>query len=258
LFTPLTGRSVIVTGGSRGIGLGIARAFARAGARVLIVARGREQAEAAVEAIRGEGHQASYVLADLAAPSAAQRMVDCAVDRHGGVDVLCCNAGIFPSAPLRDLTAEAIDEVLAVNLRAAMLAVRACLEPMERAGGGRIVLTSSITGPITGYPGWAHYGASKAAQLGFMRTAAIELARLRVTINAVLPGNIYTEDTDELDDHVRSMKRSIPLGRLGTVDDVASAVLFLASDEAGYITGQAIVVDGGQVLPESLTALDEA
>ena len=148
--------------------------------------------------------------------------------------------------------------MLAVNLRAAMLAVRACLEPMERAGGGRIVLTSSITGPITGYPGWAHYGASKAAQLGFMRTAAIELARLRVTINAVLPGNIYTEDTDELDDHVRSMKRSIPLGRLGTVDDVASAVLFLASDEAGYITGQAIVVDGGQVLPESLTALDEA
>jgi len=259
VFTPLTGRSVIVTGGSRGIGRGIARAFARVGARVLIVARGQEPAAATVEAIRADGYEASYLLADLAEAGTAQRMVDCAVDRHGGVDVLCCNAGIFPSAPLRDLTAEQIDQVLAVNLRAAMLAVRACVRPMERARRGRIVLTSSITGPITGYPGWAHYGASKAAQLGFIRTAAIELAPLGVTINAVLPGNIITEGLDDLGaDYLRSMERSIPLGRLGSVDDVANAALFLASDEAGYITGQTIVVDGGQVLPESLMAVDEA
>jgi len=172
--------------------------------------------------------------------------------------VLCCNAGIYPATTLGEMTAGDIDRVLAVNLRSMMLSVRACLPHMERAGGGRVILTSSITGPITGYPGWSHYGASKAAQLGFMRTAAIELARARVTINAVLPGNIVTEGLEDLgEEYVRQMERSIPLGRLGSVEDVAHAALFLASDEAGYITGQTIVVDGGQVLPESLMALEE-
>src|SRR5215471_6281951 len=156
------------------------------------------------------------------------------------------------------MTAEEIDQVLAVNVRSMMLSVRACLPAMERVGGGRVILTSSITGPITGYPGWSHYGASKAAQLGFMRTAAIELARAGVTINAVLPGNIVTEGLEDLgEDYLRRMEASIPLGRLGSVEDVAHAALFLASDEAGYITGQTIVVDGGQVLPESLMALDD-
>jgi 3-oxoacyl-[acyl-carrier protein] reductase len=258
VFTPISGRSVIVTGGSRGIGIGIARVFARAGARVLIVSRGEEAAQAAVDEMRARGHDASYLLADLAEPAAAEALAAAAVERHGGIDVLCCNAGIFPTALLREMTAADIDQVLAVNLRATMLAVRACLPAMEEAGRGRVVLTSSITGPITGYPGWSHYGASKAAQLGFLRTAAIELAPLGITINAVLPGNIATEGLDDLgDDYLRAMERSIPLGRLGSVEDVAHAVLFLASDEAGYITGQTIVVDGGQVLPESLMALDQ-
>jgi 3-oxoacyl-[acyl-carrier protein] reductase len=132
-----------------------------------------------------------------------------------------------------------------------MLAVRACLPAMEQAGRGRIVLTSSITGPITAHPGWSHYGASKAAQLGFMRNAAVELAPLGITINAVLPGNIATEGLDDLgEDYLRDVARAIPLGRLGTVEDIAHAALFLATDEAAYITGQTLVVDGGQVLPE--------
>jgi 3-oxoacyl-[acyl-carrier protein] reductase len=258
MFTPITGRSVIVTGGSRGIGRGIARVFARAGARVLVVARGEDAARETVDAITAEGGQASYLLADLADPGSAQALARTALGRHGGIDVLCCNAGIYPAALLRDMTAEDIDLVLAVNVRSMMLSVRACLPAMERGGGGRVILTSSITGPITGYPGWSHYGASKAAQLGFLRTAAIELARARITINAVLPGNIVTEGLEDLgEDYLRQMERSIPLGRLGSVEDVANAALFLASDEAGYITGQTIVVDGGQVLPESLTAMDE-
>jgi 3-oxoacyl-[acyl-carrier protein] reductase len=258
MFTPITGRSVIVTGGSRGIGRGIARVFARAGARVLVVARGEDAARETVDAITANGGQASYLLADLADPSSAQALARTALGRHGGIDVLCCNAGIYPAALLRDMTAEDIDLVLAVNVRSMMLSVRACLPAMERGGGGRVILTSSITGPITGYPGWSHYGASKAAQLGFLRTAAIELARARITINAVLPGNIVTEGLEDLgEDYLRQMERSIPLGRLGSVEDVANAALFLASDEAGYITGQTIVVDGGQVLPESLTAMDD-
>jgi 3-oxoacyl-[acyl-carrier protein] reductase len=258
MFTPITGRSVVVTGGSRGIGKGIARVFAGAGARVLIVARGEEAARTTVAEIAAAGGQASYLLADLGEPRSAVALARAAVERHGGVDVLCCNAGIYPASPLRDMTADDIDRVLAVNVRSMMLSVRACLPLMERAGGGRVILTSSITGPITGYPGWAHYGASKAAQLGFLRTAAIELARSRITINAILPGNIVTEGLEDMgEDYLRRMERSIPLGRLGSVEDVAHAALFLASDEAGYITGQTIVVDGGQVLPESLMAVEE-
>jgi 3-oxoacyl-[acyl-carrier protein] reductase len=120
-----------------------------------------------------------------------------------------------------------------------------------------VIQTSSITGPVTGYPGWAHYGASKAGQLGFMRTAAIELAASGITVNAIMPGNIVTEGLADLgDEYLRQMTGSIPLRRLGTVSEIGHTALFLASDEAGYITGQTIVVDGGQVLPESLAALE--
>ena len=128
---------------------------------------------------------------------------------------------------------------------------------MKAKKSGRIILTSSITGPETGFPGWSHYGASKAGQLGFMRTAAIELAPHGITVNALLPGNIATEGLAELgEDYVRKMTASIPMRRLGSVADVAHAALFFASDEAAYITGQSLVVDGGQILPESLSALE--
>ncbi len=128
----------------------------------------------------------------------------------------------------------------------------------ERRAGGRIIITSSITAPITGYPGWTHYAASKAGQLGFMRSAAMEMSRYGVTVNAVMPGNICTEGLADLgDDYLRQMAGSIPLRRLGNVDDIGNAALFLASVEANYITGQTIVVDRGQVLPESLDAMKE-
>ena len=121
-----------------------------------------------------------------------------------------------------------------------------------------MVVTSSITGPLTGFPGWTHYGASKAGQLGFIKTAAMELSRYNTTINAVKPGNIKTEGLQDLgEDYLATMAASIPLKRLGTVEDIANAALFFASDEAGYITGQQIVIDGGQTLPESLEALEE-
>jgi 3-oxoacyl-[acyl-carrier protein] reductase len=251
VFTSMKGRSAVVTGGSRGIGKGIARVFADAGMRVLIVARGEEAAAATVSEIQGAGGDASYLLADMGDVATAELVARTAVERHGGVDVLCCNAGIFPSSSVRTISAEEIDQVLGVNLRGTMLAVRACLPAMERAGRGRVVITSSVTGPVTGYAGWSHYGASKAGQLGFMRTAAIELAPLGVTVNAILPGNIATESLESLgDDYAAGVRQAIPMGRLGTVEEVAHAALFLASDEAGYITGQTLVVDGGQVLPE--------
>ena len=121
-----------------------------------------------------------------------------------------------------------------------------------------MVLTSSITGPVTGYPGWSHYGASKAGQLGFLKTAAMELSRYNTTTNAVLPGNIITEGLEGLgEDYLATMAASIPLKRLGKVEDIANAALFFASQEAAYITGQTLIVDGGQILPESLEAIQE-
>jgi 3-oxoacyl-[acyl-carrier protein] reductase len=156
------------------------------------------------------------------------------------------------------MTLEQWNHVLTTNLTGSFLSVRACTPALAASGRGRIVLTSSITGPITGFPGWSHYGASKAGQLGFMRTAAIELAPRRITVNAVLPGNIRTEGLDGVGgDYIAKMTASVPQGRLGSVEDIAYAALFFASDEAAYITGQSMVIDGGQVLPESLMALEE-
>jgi 3-oxoacyl-[acyl-carrier protein] reductase len=253
MFTSLEGRSVIVTGASKGIGKGIAAGFARAGARVLVVGR---DAAAATATAKELGDTASAFAADVADPDACAAMAAAAIERHGGIDVLCANAGIFPDVKLGDMSAAHIDQVLGTNLKGTMLSVISCLPALEATGHGRVILTSSITGPITGFPGWAHYGASKAGQLGFMRTAAVELARKAITVNAVLPGNILTEGLVELgQEYQDSMAASIPAGRLGTVDDIANLCLFLATDEAAYVTGQAIAVDGGQVLPESLDAL---
>jgi 3-oxoacyl-[acyl-carrier protein] reductase len=197
------------------------------------------------------------VCADVAVVEDCRKLAQTATELFGGIDVLCANAGVFPDKPFEEMTEEDVDHVLGCNVKGTMFSVQACLPALAASGHGRVVLTSSITGPITGYPGWAHYGASKAAQLGFLRTAAIELAPKGITINAVMPGNIATEGLDEMgEDYIRGMEATIPQHRLGTVADIGHAALFFASDEAGYITGQTLVVDGGQVLPESPAALE--
>jgi len=180
------------------------------------------------------------------------------LERHGALDIVCANAGIFPSGRLEDLTPEDIEQVIGVNFKGTVFIVQAALSALTASGHGRVVITSSITGPITGYPGWSHYGASKAAQLGFIRTAAMELAPKQITINAVLPGNIVTEGLVEMgQEYMDQMASAIPAGRLGGVADIGNAALFFATDEAAYITGQTLVVDGGQVLPESNMAIAE-
>jgi 3-oxoacyl-[acyl-carrier protein] reductase len=256
VFTPVEGCSVVVTGGSRGIGRGIAEVFARAGARVLITARDAVALEETAAALRADGGEVETVAVDVSRPEGCAEMAAAAVHRFGGIDVLCANAGIFPSRALADMTEADLDLVLGVNVKGTFFAVTACLPALTTSGRGRVVLTSSITGPVTGFPGWSHYGASKAAQLGFLRTAAIELAPRGITVNAVLPGNVLTEGLQELGDaYLAGMAAGIPLRRLGSVADIGNAALFLATQEAGYITGQTLVVDGGQVLPESLEAL---
>ncbi len=258
MFTSIQRRSVIVTGGSKGIGRGIARVFAAAGANVLITARDADGLASAADDLADLAGSVSTLAVDVTDPVDCAAMVRTAVERYGGLDVLCANAGIFPSRRLEDLTASDLDKVLGINLKGTIFSVQAAVEALTASGRGRIVLTSSITGPMTGYPGWSHYGASKAAQLGFMRTAAMELAKRKITVNAVLPGNIKTEGLDGMgQQYLDGMAASVPLGRLGEVADIGNAALFFASDEAAYITGQSLVVDGGQVLPESAAALAE-
>jgi 3-oxoacyl-[acyl-carrier protein] reductase len=257
MFNSLKGRSVIVTGSSKGIGRGIALRFGLEGCQILVVSRKLSEAQAVVAEIVNAGGKAMAFAADVTQQKDVEAMARAAIDAFGGIDVLCANAGIFPAAKLGAMTEADFDLVIDTNLKGMFLSVSACLPAMKAKRGGRIILTSSITGPVTGFPGWSHYGASKAGQLGFMRTAAIELAPYGITVNAVLPGNIATEGLAGLGaDYIRQMEASVPMRRLGSVADVANAALFFASDEAAYITGQGMVIDGGQILPESLAALE--
>ena len=255
MLTSLTDKSVIVTGGSKGIGRGIATVFARQGAKVTIAARGEDALKKAAAEIGGH---VRHELCDVSDWESVKAMVDRTAAAQGGLDVLCANAGAFPQTKIVDMDPSEWDVVMATNLRSSFLCVKAAIPHFEAAGKGRVVLTSSITGPITGFPGWTHYGASKAGQLGFLKTAAMELSRYNTTINAVMPGNIYTEGLQDLgQEYLDTMAASIPLKRLGSVEDIGNAALFFASDEAAYITGQQIVVDGGQIIPESLEAIEE-
>ena len=256
MFTSISGRSVLVTGGTKGIGKGIAAGFAAEGANVVIVGRDAGVGERAAAELGAGGRAVSFVRGDVSDPASCAAVVAETEERHGGLDVVCCNAGIFPAARLSEMTPEQLEDVLAINLKGTFFIVQAAIPALRRTGRGRVIVTSSITGPITGYSGWTHYGASKAGQLGFMRSAALELARDGITINAIMPGNIITEGLADLGpEYLRSMEASIPLGRLGSIEDIASAALFLATEEAGYITGQTLVIDGGQTVPESLEAM---
>ena len=246
------GKSIIVTGASRGIGRGIARNFAANGGKVMLAARNEADLNAALEEITEAGGTARGMSCDVGDWASVQRLVAETAQAFGGVDVLCANAGVYPQTKIVELDPDEWDEVLKTNLKSNFLCVKACLAEFAKRPGGRVVLTSSITGPFTAFPGFSHYGASKAGQLGFMRVAALELARYGATINAVLPGTVLTEGLAANGQaFLNSAAAGIPLGRLGTVDDIANSVMFLASDYASYVTGQTIVVDGGQILPET-------
>jgi 3-oxoacyl-[acyl-carrier protein] reductase len=252
MFQSLQGKTVIVTGGSMGIGKGIARVFAKHGANVAVVARNLEAAQACAAELNGDGSTVVALKGDVQDRESMKAVAKEVHEQFGGIDVLCANAGIFPSANLETMTNEDWDTVMNTNAKGTFHAVQACIPYLKQAEYGRIVITSSITGPVTGYPGWSHYAASKAAQLGFMRTAALELAGDGITVNAVLPGNVLTEGLEGMgEDYLEEMASAIPMKKLGRVEDIGYAALFLASKEAGFITGQSIIVDGGQILPEN-------
>ncbi len=237
----------LVIGAARGIGGAIADRLAEEGG-ILVLADRREE-EGRARAVR---LGATFVACDVGDPASVQAAVKLAVAQQGRLDILVQNAGIFPETLIPDIAMAEWDEVLGVNLRGCFAAVQAAFEPMQIQRYGRIVLTSSITGPRVVPPGHAHYAASKAGINGLIRAAALEGAPFQICVNGVEPGNILTEGmrAERSSDFIASMERSVPLGRLGTPKDIANAVLFLASDEAEFITGTTIIVDGGQILPE--------
>jgi 3-oxoacyl-[acyl-carrier protein] reductase len=245
------GKTALVFGGARGIGRAIALRLVEEGARVVIGDPLEVEGRAAAEDLSRHG-EALFVGADVGDKGSVDRAVGSALARFGRIDILVQNAGIYPLTLLPDIAVEEWDRVLRVNLGGCFLAIQACIAPMRAQGGGRIVLTSSITGPRVTSPGHGHYSASKAGINGLIRAAALELAPHGITVNGVEPGNIMTEGVSagRSPEFVAAMERSVPLGRLGTPRDVAHAVLFLASDEAAYITGTTLIIDGGQILPE--------
>ncbi|MGD9537414.1 MAG: SDR family oxidoreductase [Alphaproteobacteria bacterium] len=249
----LEGKAVIVTGGTNGIGVAIVTTFAREGARVLFTGRNAARGKAVAKAVAASGGEAHFLRCDAARAADARAMAKAALARFGRIDVLAHNAGIWPRVMLANMTERDWDQVVDNNLKGTFLAVKACMPAMIAQRYGRIVITSSITGVRVGTVGLAHYSASKGGQNGFLYSAALELAPHGITVNAVEPGNILVRDPKTDPDakaQIARYRSAIPLKRLGAPQDVANAVLFLASDEASYITAQSIIVDGGQIRPE--------
>jgi 3-oxoacyl-[acyl-carrier protein] reductase len=253
----LNDQVAVVTGAARGIGRGIASVLASEGARVVLCDIDAEQADQTATEFRVQGLDVVALTTDVTDRSSVTAVAERVYAEHGRIDIVAANAGIYPMTELGAIDDALWDRVMDVNVKGALRVVQACVPSMVSRQYGRVVLTSSITGPITGQPGYAHYGASKAALLGFMRSVAVELATSGVTINAVLPGNVATPGlASTSDDHQRQMLSSIPMGYFADPEDVGWAVRFLASPEARYITGQTLVVDGGQVLPEAPLPVD--
>ncbi|WP_049820360.1 SDR family oxidoreductase [Bradyrhizobium japonicum] len=253
----LTERVALVTGGGRGIGAAIVTRLAEAGARVVIANRSQDVADAFAADLIRRGLAVSTAPFDKLDRSALGVLVDCVTGRFGRLDILVHNAGGCPWAALDDLDEDKLEEALSINLTAAIWLIQAAVPHMRIRRYGRILVTSSISSRLT-MGGGAHYSAAKAGVNAFIRGAAFELARDGITANVVEPGFIAKPGRGSLStaENLSRIARHVPMGRIGTADDVAYAMLYLASEQASYVTGQSIVVDGGTTLPETGFAVE--
>jgi len=243
----LNGKVALVTGASRGIGRAIATRLAEQGAVVVAAARGTN-ADACVGALTARGLKADAIALDVTDSAALEKVPADIVARHGRLDIVVSNAGITRDQLLMRMKREDWDAVIATNLTAAFVLAQAAVRPMIRQRSGRIVAISSVVGQV-GNAGQANYAASKAGLIGFVKALAREVASRSITVNAIAPGMIDTDMTKAINDRAQvDWAAQIPLGRLGTVDDVAAAACFLASDEAAYITGHVLAVNGGMYM----------
>jgi 3-oxoacyl-[acyl-carrier protein] reductase len=243
----LSGKVAIVTGGSRGIGRTVATMLASRGARVVAAARG-DNAASTVAEIQAAGKQAEVASLEVTDAGSIDAMIAAVLERHGRIDILVNNAGITRDQLMLRMKRDDWDQVIATNLTSAFVCSQAVLKPMLKQRSGRIVNISSVVGQ-TGNAGQVNYAASKAGLIGFSKALARELASRSITVNVVAPGLIETDMTKALTDKAQvDWAAQVPLGRLGTTADVAAAVCFLASDEASYITGQVLAVNGGMYM----------
>ena len=240
-------RVAIVTGSGRGIGREIARVFARAGAHVVVATRTGGPGEETVRLIEREGGSARLVIVDLAKRADAFSLVEETARLLGRIDIVVHNAGVFPFVSVDNITEDDLEHTLNVNLKAAFWLTKAAAPMLRSAPSPRLLFTSSLSGPRFSAATMVHYGASKSGLNGFIRGAAVEYGRDRITVNGVEPGAILTDALNQLagPEQQAAAAAAIPLGRIGRPEDVAYAMLYLASDQASYITGQTIVVDGG-------------
>jgi len=247
-FDMVTGKVAVVTGASRGIGKSVALELAGRGVRIVASARNAELLDALVAEITAAGGEAVAVVGDVSVAADADRLIAQAVETFGQVDILVNNAGITRDGLLLRMKDEDWDAVLDTNLKGAFLCIRAAAKVMTRKRSGRIINISSVIGEMGG-AGQVNYSASKAGLLGLTKSTALELARRNITVNAITPGFIVTDMTDVVSDKAReALIAQIPLGRLGEVEDIAHSVAFLASDQAAYITGQVLGINGGMYM----------
>jgi 3-oxoacyl-[acyl-carrier protein] reductase len=253
----LDGKVALVTGARRGIGGAVATCLAEAGAGVVLANRTVEAAEEVAAELRQRALQARAT-GFVADEAGAHEAVAAAIGAFGALDIVVHNAGGCPWGALETLSAQVLEDTLSLNLKSCFWLTQAALPALKQRGGGRILITSSVTGPRTAMVGAAHYAAAKAGVNGFIRAAALELAPHRITVNGVEPGFIAKGRGRLSQDPTRErIERYIPLGTMGAPEDIAYAMLYLASAEARWVTGQTIVVDGGSTLPESGYAMEE-
>lgn len=255
----LSDKVAIITGAGQGIGEGIARVFAEEGAKVVVATRTEKNGSETVEQIKDAGGEAILFVVDVGETDSANKIVDTTIAEYGRVDIMVHNAASFLMGAIEDYNEEDMETAFSVNLKACFRLSAACIPHFKKQQNGRLLFTSSVTGPRVAYPGLSYYAASKSGVNGFIRNAALELARDGITVNGVEPGYIRTTAMELLTDAagIKQMEYYIPAGHLGDPSDIAYAMLFLATEEARYITGQTIVVDGGSTLPESPICMDE-
>ena len=247
-YCNLNDKVAIVTGASRGIGEAIAKQLSSCGAKIILIARNSDQLVAVKETIISNGGIAESIAGDVSNLNSISEIVTNTIDKWGRIDILVNNAGIARDNIIMRMKEDDWDSVMNINLKGCFNGIKSVARPMIKNKAGRIINITSVIGQI-GNAGQSNYAASKAGIMGLTKSMAKELGSRNITVNAVAPGYITTDMTNELNDEVKEqMKSSIPLGRLGTPDDVANLVCFLASDEAGYITGQTFNVDGGMVM----------